>query len=123
MKPGDQEATQGDIQSPEKNRRLSHMRLSDNEQGADQAQPGDQEATQGTTCSPERNRILSYMRLSDSEHKTVQAEPGNQEATQGAVESPMKRLLNQRYVSCGDNLQEAGRSKRSWNKRKSTHES
>lgn len=70
-----------------------------------------------------RNRILSYMRLSDSEHKTVQAEPGNQEATQGAVESPMKRLLNQIYVSCGDNLQEAGRSKRSWNKRKSTHES
>ena len=66
---------------------------------------------------------LTYMRLSDSEHKTVQAEPGNQEATQGAVESPMKRLLNQRYGSCGDNLQEAGRSKRSWNKGKSTHES
>ena len=41
-----------------------------------------------------------------------------------AIESPKRRrLLNRRHVSRGDDLQEAGRSKRSRNKRKSTRES
>ena len=39
------------------------------------------------------------------------------------IESPKRRLLNRRHVSRGDDLQEAGRSKRSRNKRKSTRES
>ena len=99
---GDHEATQGAICSP-KNRRLSHMRPSDSEQGADQAGPGDHEATQGATRSPEKNRRLSGL-----------AEPGDQEAIQGTIDSPRKRRLSSlRYVGGGDNQQEAGRSKRS----------
>ena len=74
---GDHEATQGAICSPKKNRRLSHMRPSDSEQGADQAGPGDHEATQGATRSPEKNRRLSGL-----------AEPGDQEAIQGTIDSP-----------------------------------
>ena len=119
--PGDHEATQGTTQSP-KNKRLSHMESSDSEE-VGQAEPGDCEATQGTTRSP-KNRRLSHMRPSDSEQEGDQTEPGDGEATQGAVESPKRRrLLNQRHVSHGDNLHEAGRSKRDRNKSKPTQKS
>ena len=64
------------------------------------------------------------MKPSDSEQEACQVEPGDHEAIQRTIQSPRKRRLsNLRYVSRGDNLLEAGRSKRSRTKGKSTQES
>ena len=100
-------STQENESSPGKKQRLSSR-------GSDvHHEPGDREGSQGAMRSPEKNRRLSGL-----------AEPGDQEAIEGSIESPRKRRLsNVRYVSRGDDLQEAGRSKRSRTKGKSTQES
>ena len=90
--------------SPGKKQRLSSRGLDVH------CQPGDHETTQGAMRSPEKNRRL--------------AEPSDREPIQGTIDSPRKRRLSSlRYVGGGDNQQEAGRSKRSRSKRKSTQES